>query len=1119
MTWTNVCQRIDGFGASSAFSGVGKWNTNLANMFFSTNDVGTNICIGLSLLRNQIQPAPATNGIAFASAGETNIMRWAQDRGALVWSAPWSPPANFKNPQTLNGGSYLGVGDGYTNQLYAKQLAGYVANMKKQGISLYALSIQNEPEVSNNTYASCLWTAQQYHDFVTNLYSALVASNVASTKIMLPEDEHWQNAYDWIAMFDPDVATNVGIIADHNYDGPNSQTGDTTTPAALNNYGKALWETEVMTTDPFDGSIANALYWATRIHLFLTAAQANAYHYWWLLINNGASDNEALCNRSGNPAKRMYAFGQFSRFVRPGYYRINVGAAPNNPALFSAYKETNSSMFAIVAINPASTTLTQLVNLVAFPAVGSVTPWITSSDLSLASQSAVNVTNSSPYPSFTYVLPAMSVVTFVGQGVAGAPIATTLGLTTIGSPSTYGNAVTFTATVRTNGVAVGGISGETVTFYDGRTPLGTGTLNGSGQAAYTTGATQLSASTHLITAGYGGDAVYAGSTNSPALSQTVNPATLTAGLTGTVSKTYNGTTTATLAAGNYTLSGVVSGDTVTLNNPTSGTYDNRNQGTGKTVTVTGLTISGVSAGNYTLSSTSASAAVGTINQTNITVTAAANGKTYDGTTSAAATPTITSGSVQSGDAANFAETYDTRNQETGKTLTPSGSVTDGNSGNNYNYSFVNSANGTITAATLTYTANPANMTYGSAVPGLSGSVSGFVGSDTQGNATTGTLTFTTPATSSSGVGSYAINGSGLTANNGNYTFVQAAGNATALTINALAVNLTGSRPYDGTTTAAAGILTVANKVGSDDVTVASGSGTLAGANVGLEAITSLGTLGLGGTAAGSYTLSGAGGAVNITAAGLAVTNLLALDKVYDGTTNATLDATNAGLAGILNGDGVTLITSNAIGQFADKNVGTNKPVTVSGLALGGDAATNYAVMAPTNVMANITPAGLAVSGVTAANKVYDGTTAATLSGTAALNGQVNNDDVSLVTSNVTASFADANVGTDKAVTVAGYAITGADAGNYTLAQPAGLTADILPPLIPVLTGISMGSEGWQMSFSGPAGQSYQVLATDDLTLPLNQWTIVASGTFGSSTVTFTDSSTNLLQRFYRIISP
>jgi len=55
--------------------------------------------------------------------------------------------------------------------------------------------------------------------------------------------------------------------------------------------------------------------------------------------------------------------------------------------------------------------------------------------------------------------------------------------------------------------------------------------------------------------------------------------------------------------------------------------------------------------------------------------------------------------------------------------------------------------------------------------GLSGSSERVHGTDNQGNATTGTLTFTSAATSSSSVGSYAINGTGLAANNGNYTFV------------------------------------------------------------------------------------------------------------------------------------------------------------------------------------------------------------------------------------------------------------------------------------------------------------------------------------------------------------
>jgi len=383
------------------------------------------------------------------------------------------------------------------------------------------------------------------------------------------------------------------------------------------------------------------------------------------------------------------------------------------------------------------------------------------------------------------------------------------------------------------------------------------------------------------------------------------------------------------------------------------------------------------------------------------------------------------------------------------------------------------------------------------------------------------LTFTTSATLSSAVGSYAINGSGLTANNGNYTFVQAAGNATALTINALAVSLTGSRPYDGTATAAAGILTVANKVGVDDVSVASGSGTLASASVGLQTITSLGNLALGGTSAGNYTLAGAGGSVNITTAGLTVTNFMALDKEYDGTTNAMLNAAGAGLAGVVNGDDVSLVSSSAVGYFADRNVGTNKPVAVSGLTLGGTAAADYTLAQPTNVTANITSAGLTVTGVTAADKVYDGTTDATLNGTATLNGLLGGDAASLVTNNVNASFADAGVGTNKPVTVAGYTLTGPDAGNYTVAQPAGLTANILPLVTPVFAGqgISAGPGGWQLSFNAQPGQSYRLLAATNISLPWDQWTVISSGKFESGTLNVTDVETNLTHRFYLIVSP
>jgi hypothetical protein len=88
------------------------------------------------------------------------------------------------------------------------------------------------------------------------------------------------------------------------------------------------------------------------------------------------------------------------------------------------------------------------------------------------------------------------------------------------NPSTFGQAVTFTATV----TSTGGTPTGTVTFKDGATTLGTGTLNGAGQATFTTAA--LAAGSHSITAAYAGDANFIGST-SPALTQVVNaPTTL-----------------------------------------------------------------------------------------------------------------------------------------------------------------------------------------------------------------------------------------------------------------------------------------------------------------------------------------------------------------------------------------------------------------------------------------------------------------------------------------------------------------------------------------------------------------------------------------------------------------
>ena len=430
VNWANLHQQIDGFGASSAWNGT--WTASQADLLFSTNlnvvysdllgNTSTNNGIGLSLLRNRIIPASSASSNATVTADALADMVMAQARGARVWSTPWTPAAGFKSVNDiydsstatgggLNGGSFLG-GDA-TNQAYAWQLANYVAKLKTSAfnrVNLYAISIQNEPDAHVTSYEACQWSSANIHNFVTNLYNALVAKGVGSTRIILPESQNWSDPRNLAgpAMNDTNVAPEVGIIACHNYDGANG-------PANLikNSYGKALWETEVAQLSGETDDIANGVYYAKRIYLFMTQAQANAWSYWWVVPS---TSDTGLMNQHASPTKRMFTVGNYSRFVRPGYYRIDV-ANNTSSALISAYSDTNSGNFAIVAVNPNSTDVTLTFNLTNFPAVSSVTPWITSSNLSLASQPPVPVTDSS----FTYILPAMTVVTFVGRIDASTP--------------------------------------------------------------------------------------------------------------------------------------------------------------------------------------------------------------------------------------------------------------------------------------------------------------------------------------------------------------------------------------------------------------------------------------------------------------------------------------------------------------------------------------------------------------------------------------------------------------------------------------------------------------------------------------------------------------------------
>jgi len=103
--------------------------------------------------------------------------------------------------------------------------------------------------------------------------------------------------------------------------------------------------------------------------------------------------------------------------------------------------------------------------------------------------------------------------------------------------------------------------------------------------------------------------------------------------------------------------------------------------------------------------------------------------------------------------------------------------------------------------------------------------------------------------------------------------------------------------------------------------------------------------------------------------------------------------------------------------------------------------------------------------------------------------------------------------------VGSYYVDVTSTGGSTNSAPATLTVIYQTPNI-VGGQMMLGGSGFQLTFSGSVGQTYEVLASDDMTVPVSEWTVIGSGTFGSTNVVFTDTdATNYTNRFYIITSP
>jgi hypothetical protein len=235
-----------------------------------------------------------------------------------------------------------------------------------------------------------------------------------------------------------------------------------------------------------------------------------------------------------------------------------------------------------------------------------------------------------------------------------------------------------------------------------------------------------------------------------------------------------------------------------------------------------------------------------------------------------------------------------------------------------------------------------------------------------------------------------------------------------------------TKVYDGNVSSTINVsdLTLTGLVVNDDVTVAA-TGVFSDKNVATGKTITLSSNNTG-IDAGNYTITDqVSASADITAKALTVAGIIAADKEYDGTTAATIDVTGQSFTGLVTGDTVTVA---ATGTFDDKNAATGKTVNLASTNSGADAG-NYSVTGQATTLAGISTKALRFAGITASDKEYDGTTAATIDVTGqSFTGLVAGDAVTVA---ATGTFDDKNAATGKTVNLTS-TNSGADAGNYSI---------------------------------------------------------------------------------------
>ncbi len=370
-------QTIRGFGGINVPGWIADLTADQAETAFG-NGPGQ---LGLSILRVRI-PFDSND---FAKEVPTAQRAVAHD--AIVFATPWTPPANMKTNNNTVGGE-LSTG---SYDAYADHLLSFRDYMESNGVSLYAISVQNEPDIQVQ-YESCDWSSSQFINWLTS-----EGSKFGDTKLIVAESFHFDHGLTDPILNNAAAASHVAIIGGHIYGG-----GLADYPLARSK-GKEVWMTEHYTD-----SNSSANDWPLALDVGkevndCMAANFSAYVWWYIRRSYG------LLTEDGMVSKRGYLLAQYAKFIRPGFTRVAISKPSASGVSVTAYKSGEGRIVA-VAVNQS--TSPQDITLDIYGGCADAFSVITTSGTkNLSDDGTVSVTDHKA----SVTLDAQSVTTFVGQ--------------------------------------------------------------------------------------------------------------------------------------------------------------------------------------------------------------------------------------------------------------------------------------------------------------------------------------------------------------------------------------------------------------------------------------------------------------------------------------------------------------------------------------------------------------------------------------------------------------------------------------------------------------------------------------------------------------------------------